>query len=116
MKQYASQIRRLDALVQKWACQQRSYVSGLPAQCGHHYIGRSDMLLRWDLKNIIPLTQDEHRRVHDGFMAVNIKNPFREQYLRNRKNKGLKAYLLENGLTVGEFVKDCENKIKSALI
>lgn len=116
MKQYASQIHRLDALVQKWACQQRSYVSGLPAQCGHHYIRRSEMLLRWDLRNIIPLTLDEHRLVHSGYMMIDINNPFREQYLRNQKNKGLKAYLLENGLTVCEFIKNCESKIKSALI
>lgn len=52
MKQYAAKIRELDALVQKWACRQRSYISGYPAQCGHHYIGRSEMLLRWDVQEL----------------------------------------------------------------
>lgn len=115
MKRYAAKIRELDALVQKWACRQRSYISGYPAQCGHHYIGRSDMLLRWDLRNIIPLTFDEHRLVHDGMLQFEILNPFRKQFLLNQKNKGLKTYLLEEGLTVEEFLKQSRQKIMQEL-
>lgn len=115
MKQYAAKIRELDALVQKWACRQRSYISGYPAQCGHHYIGRSEMLLRWDLRNIIPLTFDEHRLVHNGMLRFEIQNPFRKQFLFNQKNKGLKTYLLEEGLTVEAFLKQSKQKIVQEL-
>lgn len=88
MKQYAAKIRELDALVQKWACRQRSYISGYPAQCGHHYIGRSEMLLRWDLRNIIPLTFDEHRLVHDGMLRFEIQILFANSFCLIRKTRG----------------------------
>ena len=73
------------------------------------------MLLRWDLRNIIPLTFDEHRLVHDGMLQFEILNPFRKQFLLNQKNKGLKTYLLEEGLTVEEFLKQSRQKIMQEL-
>ena len=73
------------------------------------------MLLRWDLRNIIPLTFDEHRLVHDGMLRFEIQNPFRKQFLFNQKNKGLKTYLLEEGLTVETFLKQSKQKIVQEL-
>ncbi len=115
MKKYAAKIRKLDALVQKWACRQVSYVSGYRAECGHHYIGRANLLLRWNLKNIIPLTMAEHRQLHDGNLNWDISNPFRKQVLINMKNKGLKSYLLEKGLTLEDFLKERETELLEAL-
>lgn len=96
---------QLDRLVQMWSTTQKSYVSGMPAQVGHHWIGRSCKLLRWDLHNIIPLTNEEHRLHHDGHLLIEIKNPFRLQYLQNMKNTNFKDYLLEKGLTEDEWLK-----------
>lgn len=96
--------KKLDCLVQEWACKQRSYISSQPATVGHHYHSRRIKLLRWDLHNIIPLTHEEHYKYHAGAMELYIRNPFREQYLENMKNKDFKQYLLENNLTEREFL------------
>lgn len=101
-----------DRLVQIWATSQRSYVSGKPAECGHHYYSRRNTLLRWDLLNIIPLTYEEHTKLHSGNLTINIENPFRVQYLQNMMNKDYKQYLLENNLTEQEFIKLCNKKLK----
>lgn len=106
---------QLDKLVQIWASQQRSYISMQPAQVGHHWIGRSCKLLRWDLHNVIPLTNEEHRLHHDGHLWIEIKNPFRLQYLQNMKNKNLKDYLLENGLTEDEWLLEKKKYLESNL-
>lgn len=107
---------RLDKLIQEWGVKQRSYVSWKPAEVSHHYIHRSCKLLRWDLHNIIPLTNEEHRLHHDGLLPIEIKNPFRLQYLENMKNKNYKDYLLENELTEDEWLlekkKYLENNLK----
>lgn len=107
---------QLDRLIQIWATTQKSYVSGDVKCIGHHYIHRSCKLLRWDLHNIIPLTFEEHRLHHDGLLPIEIKNPFRLQYLENMKNKNYKDYLLENELTEDEWLlekkKYLENNLK----
>ena len=110
-----NQEKELDALTQKWACMQKSYISYLPAECGHHYIGRSNKLLRWDLRNIIPLTYKEHTDVHNGSLFIDIKNPFRLQYLQNMKNKNFKDYLLEHNLSVQEFMNIKYMELKKAI-
>lgn len=107
--------RENDRLVQIWATRQRSYLTGKPAQCGHHYYSRHNRLLRWDLLNIIPLTLEEHTKLHLGALEINIGNPFRAQYLRNMINTDYKTYLLENGLTDAEFVKMCNKKLKEKI-
>jgi hypothetical protein len=104
-----------DRLVQIWATKQRSYYSHKPAECGHHYYSRHNKLLRWDLHNIIPLTFEEHRMLHDGNLQIDIQNPFRVQYLRNMCNKDYKTYLLEKGLTEQEYIKECNRKLKEKI-
>lgn len=104
-----------DRLVQMWAARQRSYVSGKPAQCGHHYYSRHNRLLRWDLKNIVPLTIEEHTKLHSGKLEYKVKNPCNELYLERMYHKDYKTYLLENNLTDAEFVAKCNKKLKEAL-
>lgn len=55
----------LQAVVRaKWP---RSEVSGLPTQVGHHFIPKSvSSALRYDLTNLIPLTNGEHVRHHQA--------------------------------------------------
>lgn len=103
-----------DRLVQVWAQRQRSYVSGKPAQCGHHYYSRRCKLLRWDLNNIIPLTLEEHIKIHEGKIKYEI-NPCRREHLERLFQKDYKDYLLENNLTEKEFVVQCNKKLKEAL-
>lgn len=105
----------LDALVQKWAATQRSYLSYRPAEVGHHYYGRRMELLRWDLLNIIPLTDEEHKLYHSGKILIEIKNPFRELYLAQRAAMDYKQYLLENQLSKEEFMLQCKEKIEREL-
>lgn len=104
-----------DKLVQMWASRQRSYISGKPAQCGHHYYSRHNKLLRWDIKNIIPLTLEEHIKIHSGKLEYKIKNPCNRMYLSRLANKDYKDYLFENNLTDNEFVLKCNEKLKEAL-
>lgn len=104
-----------DRLVQIWASKQRSYYSHKPAECGHHYYSRRNKLLRWDLLNIIPLTYEEHNLLHAGCIELEIRNPFREQYLQNMYNKDFKNFLLEKGLTEQEYVKECNRKLKEKI-
>lgn len=101
-----------DRLVQEWACKQKSYLSWQRAECGHHYYSRRHMLLRWDTANIIPLTFKQHQNVHEGNITIEIKNPFRKQYLDNMVNKDFKEYLLESGMTLKDFVKYCNLELR----
>lgn len=107
--------KKLDCMVQQWACKQRSYLSFYQAEVGHHYYSRRHKLLRWDLLNIIPLTNEEHRNVHDGKYIIEIQNPFRELYLSQRANMDYKQYLLENGWSEREFLQRCYEKIEREL-
>lgn len=104
-----------DKLVQIWACKKRSYISGKPAQCGHHYYSRRNKLLRWDLKNIIPLTLEEHTKIHSGELSYKIINPCNLLYLERLYHKDYKDYLLEKGITDVDFVKECNRKLKEAI-
>lgn len=103
-----------DRLVQMWATRQRSYISGKPAQCGHHFYSRSNRLLRWDLRNIIPVTLEEHNKIHDGHIIYK-PNPCRQEYLDRIMNISFKRYLIENRLTNEEFAKMRNKKLKEAL-
>lgn len=105
-----------DRLVQVWASMQKSYVSGSRENVvGHHYYSRRNRILRWDIRNIIPLTYEEHTQHHAGNLSIEIKNPFRKQFLDTMANKDYKDYLLENGLTDKDFVKLCNKKLKEKI-
>lgn len=104
-----------DKLVQIWACKQRSYISGKPAQCGHHYHTKHHRLLRWNLKNIIPLTLEEHTQIHNGTLEYKMINPCNVLYLKRLLRKDYKDYLLEKGMTNQDFVKECNRKLKEAV-
>lgn len=95
-----------DRLVQIWASHQSSYLTRKKGCVGHHFYSRRHLLLRWDLLNIIPLTPDEHRDFHDGKFKIEIRNPFRKQYLDNMINKDFKDYLLEHSMTKKDFIKE----------
>ena len=112
----ASKIEKeLDRMVQEWASRQRSIVSGKRGCVGHHIMPRGNHLLRWDLKNIAPLTPDEHRDFHDGKIALEIDYDT-QQYLDEMIRIPYRDYLLFNGLTENEFFKREKAKLKKALM
>ena len=105
-----------DRLVQVWASLQKSYISGSRKNIvGHHFYSRGTKLLRWDIRNIIPLTFEEHADVHNGKLSIEIKNPFREKFLDEMSKKNFKDYLLENNLTEKDFAIRCNKKLKEKI-
>lgn len=105
--------KELDRLVQIWATKHLSYLSYQMAECGHHYYSRRIKLLRWDLKNIIPVTFQEHTDIHNGKITVEIKNPFRKIYLDKMAKMDFKIYLLGNNLSEKEFMYKKYEEIKN---
>lgn len=98
--------KELDKLIQIKACQQNSKISGLPAECGHHLISRSNILLRWDMDNILPVTIKEHNLIHAGkidpWKYVNVTTKY---YLKQLAGISFKNYLLSSGKTKQEFLE-----------
>lgn len=97
-------IKLLDKMMQLWACSQPSQVSGLHAECGHHIIHRNNYLFRWDIENIMPLTFEEHYKIHTDWIDYN--NLKQAQFYIENNNKSLKGYLLEKGITLDEFIEE----------
>jgi hypothetical protein len=87
--------KELDKLVQMACTTQRCQVCGKPAECGHHLIGRSDMMLRYDDVNIMPLCLEHHRLIHDG--KINQWDyclPEQREFLEERRKMSYKDFLI----------------------
>ena len=105
----------LDALVQKWAAKQPSMYSGKRGCVGHHIHSRKNIMLRWDLKNIAPLTPEEHRLLHDGKITLDIPQETQE-YLEEMMKVNYRTWLIMNGMTEKEFFKKEKEKLKAELV
>lgn len=87
--------KELDKLVQIACTNQRCRVCGRPAECGHHLIGRSDMMLRYDMVNIMPLCYEHHRLIHDGFINQwDYCCKEQREFLQERKKMSYKDFLI----------------------
>lgn len=116
MLTYGGIEKENDRLIQVWASMQKSYISNSRANIvGHHYYSRRHQLLRWDIRNIVPLTPEEHADVHSGKLSIEINNPFRKKFLDEMAHKDYKNYLLEKGITHAEFVKNCNRYLKEMI-
>lgn len=102
--------KELDTLVQKWAFSQRSAINGEQPCVGHHYYSRRHILLRWDLKNIIPVTEKQHRLIHDG--KILYKSPNHE-YLSYMSKLNFKDWLFIHNLTEYEFLLQRLKELRS---
>lgn len=102
----------LDRLVSKWVYSQRSAINGEYGCEPHHYFSRRHHLLRWDVKNIVPVTRFQHELIHTG--RILYKSPYQD-YLKDMKNKDFKQYLIDNNLTEEEFLnkklKEWRNRV-----
>ena len=105
----------LDKLVQEWASRQRSIYSGKRGCVGHHIYSRKNKLLRWDLRNIAPLTPEEHRLLHDGKIYLEIDYDT-QQYLEKMMRMQFRDYLLYNEQTEKEFYQKELMKLKKELM
>lgn len=93
--------KELDKMVQQWAFSQPSAIFRERPCVGHHHYSRRHKLLRWDIKNIIPLTEKQHRLVHDGKMDYKCPN---KDYLRIMAAKDYKDWLFEHNMTDEQFI------------
>lgn len=91
-----------DKLVQQIACFAPSQYSALPAECGHHMIGRGNYLWRWRLLNIMPLTIEEHTMLHAGLLDP--AQPWQKNFVLENRNKLLYRHLLAQGISKDDFV------------
>ena len=105
---------KLDRLYPKLSRNRRCAVCGKPAEHVHHIIGRANILLRWDVKNLIPLCQECHQRIHAHKEEL-ILAPARRLYLNRMKNVVFQNYLLEFGLTREDFYKQKAKELKEAI-
>lgn len=112
----ASNIEKeLDRLVQEWAARQPSMYSGKRGCVGHHIYSRRHTLLRWDLRNIAPLTHEEHRLLHDGKIYLEIDYDT-QNYLDEILKTDYRTWLIFNGMTEQEFFKSERQKLKIELV
>lgn len=105
----------LDKLVQEWASRQRSIYSGKRGCVGHHIYSRKNKMLRWDIRNIAPLTPEEHRLLHDGKIYLEIDYDT-QIYLDEMMQMNFRDFLLENRMTENEFYQQERIKLKNLLV
>lgn len=91
-----------DKLVQEIATLGFSQWSGRPAECGHHIIHRGNLLWRWRLMNIAPLTVEEHGMTHAALLDPLFD--WQKQMFRDHRNDLLERHLNARGMIRGEFV------------
>lgn len=105
-------IERLDRLYpqlrNRWT---RCHFCGRPTQQIHHIRGRRNLLLRYDINNLIPLCADCHSLVHLKNLDLYIP-VWRMEYLNKMGRVQFQDYLLKNGLTREEFFKQQEITLK----
>lgn len=93
-----------DRLVQEIATMGRSQWSNYPAECGHHNIRRGNLLWRWRLINICPLTFEEHGMLHAGLLDP-LAN-WQKAFFQENRNTTLEKYLQGSGMIRDEFVEE----------
>jgi len=99
--------KELDKLIQQWACTQRSQISGRQAECGHHIVRRANKLTRWNIRNIMPLTYEEHYFLHNNNVDFRTKEQI--AYYEENKNKSW------HGLITKEFMLEKKKELCNIL-
>lgn len=77
--------------------------TGETLQC-HHIVYRRHYLLRWDVRNGVPLTAESHYAVHHDIGARRaLEEKVNLAYLEDMGRKTKKDFLMEKGLSDAEF-------------
>lgn len=109
-----SMVTRLDKLYPK--LRNRCHFCGRKATSMHHIKPRHSLLIRYDLKNLLPVCDDCHRLIHDKSLKVeNFISPQRWLYLNQMEQIQFQDYLLAHNLTREEFFKLKEKELKEAI-
>lgn len=102
MSKYAENL--CDKLIQQIAATARSQYSNYPAECGHHIVHRGNMLWRWRIMNIAPLTIEEHTMHHAGLLDPLFG--WQKDHAFKHNNDLLTRHLTVTGQTRDEFVNE----------
>lgn len=87
--------KELDRLVQIACTTQRCRRCGKPAECGHHLIGRKDMMLRYDFTNILPLCYKCHDHIHAHKKEQwNYCSKEQKEFLEEKQKMSYKDFLI----------------------
>lgn len=84
----------------------------------HHIVGRTNRLLRHDVKNLIPLCANCHADIHDRGLynrGMDFIDSSRQEYLQRMKNIVFKDYLIQNNLTEEEFNQIRKDELLKAI-
>lgn len=88
------------------------------ATAQHHIVSRSNMLLRYDVQNLIPLCANCHAEIHDKGMynrGMDFIDEDRKNYLLSMKYVVFKDYLLQHGITQDEFFEIKKRELLEAI-
>lgn len=80
----------------------------------HHIVRRSVDLLRYDVKNLLPLCEECHRQIHDEGLynrGMDFVDEPRRAYLLYMKNIDFKQFLLELNITKDDFFAQKEREL-----
>lgn len=110
-------VAKLDSIYpqlrRRWT---RCHFCGATSEHIHHIKGRSNLLIRYDLKNLIPLCADCHRLIHDkGIKVQNYITPSRWLYLTQMENIQIQDWLLTHNQTREEFLRQKEKELKEII-
>ena len=108
-------VAKLDRLYPNLrSCWTRCLFCGRPSSEIHHIVHRNNLLLRFDLNNLIPLCHDCHSLVHLKNLELYLP-PARWLYLEQMKQIQFQDYLIAHNLTREEFFKQKEKELKEQL-
>lgn len=110
-------VAKLDNLYPKLRnCWTKCHLCGRRTSEIHHIIGRQKLLLRFDIRNLLPLCADCHRLIHDKSLNLSFFIPTaRWLYLEQMSHIQFQDYLLGHGLTRDEFFKQKEKELKEII-
>jgi 5-methylcytosine-specific restriction endonuclease McrA len=109
---------KADNLLQKLIRQlySKCEVCGQPISCGHHYWQKSSSSgLRYNLKNIIPICQSCHFKLHNGDPSIQAKIIFirgKKWYFDLLKEKEITRYTKTDRLYYEKIISNIEYSLK----
>lgn len=111
MDKLMESLDRLYPLLRKG---KRCHFCGRKAEHIHHIRPRANLLLRYDLKNLLPLCSECHELVHLKNLDLYIST-FRMDYLNKMSRIQFQDYLLSHDLTREDFFKLKAKELKEAI-
>jgi len=82
----------------------------------HHIVKRRNKILRYDVKNGVPVCKYGCHQKIDSLEGIEFLNNFIDfEYLKRYENMTYKDYLWQNLLTDNEFLKECAENLKELL-